>query len=323
MRQVLRAFLLAAALVCVSVAIESASSSAPFQRELETGALQSPEQSPDHGKPAVPPGPADQDLRRRPVKVTRATPIGTVVTRGVLKDQDGDGVVLPDECDFDFSIETSLESGYRRISIEKGSDCTMRIVEVEDVDAVEGAADAQPQADNHIETALPGLLARLWNAFVPGLGAVSGPKRVAGYVWMYGFGGSWDVLTEQRGFIDWSWNYNQNAWSNAIFGYCDPVHYDTGWRAGVCAIRETISAATGPTGYLTRLNEGNFYWLCPSSPTGCYKHTLLNRTSGNTQGIGTCGGAWSGSIVRGVTQSCKVQQPPPCGVGVICWNRNP
>jgi hypothetical protein len=96
------------------------------------------------------------------------------------------------------------------VDLVADEDCAISIANIED--------DSTPTTQiASVPVSPPSLLTRLFNALaellVPPVSAASGPKRVTSYTWMYGYGGTWDWLSETRGYIDWSWD-GSTAWTN-------------------------------------------------------------------------------------------------------------
>jgi hypothetical protein len=137
---------------------------------------------------------------------------------------------------------------------------------------------------------------------------------------MYGFGGYWDDLTEVRGFDDFQWDSEGYVWAARRYDYCSAESYSTGWRSGYCYYRELVSSSKTQIGTTV---EGSFWWLDPPGTTRYYQHSLFNRKVAKPDGSAYCGGWFSGSIVYGWHVACRVQQPPPCGLGVICFETDP
>jgi hypothetical protein len=135
--------------------------------------------------------------------------VGDVIARGNRVDRDRDG--RREACDADFGIRTpEIERGAYRVDLVADEDCAISIANIED--------DSTPTTQiASVPVSPPSLLTRLFNALaellVPPVSAASGPKRVTSYTWMYGYGGTWDWLSETRGYIDWSWD-GSTAWTN-------------------------------------------------------------------------------------------------------------
>ena len=98
------------------------------------------------------------------------------------------------------------------MEIEHDDDCLFSVREIID--------QSTPARQAAVSTDDDGLLARLarkvLDAVAPRLSAASGPKRVTNYVWSYGYGGKWDMLSEVRGSVDFTWT-DTSAWMNAVF----------------------------------------------------------------------------------------------------------
>ena len=102
--------------------------------------------------------------------------------------------------------------GSYQVEIEHDDDCLFSVREIID--------QSTPARQAAVSTDDDGLLARLarkvLDAVAPRLSAASGPKRVTNYVWSYGYGGKWDMLSEVRGSVDFTWT-DTSAWMNAVF----------------------------------------------------------------------------------------------------------
>lgn len=235
-----------------------------------------------------------------------------MIARGTRVDLDGDG--RRDVCDVDFGIQTpNFSSGEYRVDLRADEDCVITVHQLDDrtTSALQAKVSEAPSF-------LARLVSGIGDWIAPRVSAASGPKRTTNYVWMYGYGGTWDMLSEVRGFVDWSWD-STSAWTNASYSYCE-AHNSTLWWMNGCWIR--YQQYNG--GWVEQLTEGNFFWAPYGvGNTHYYVHQLLNDRQGDQYGNGSCSGWYTGSIVAGAAMKCEVVQPPPCGVANICFSTAP
>lgn len=113
--------------------------------------------------------------------------------------------------------------------------------------------------------------------------------------WMYGYGGTWDKLTEDTSAMTFGYD-GSSAWSISGSGNCIP-HSLTGWVNTYC--RAWIDPSSGD---FTQYNvHGDFHWL-----NNYYTHDLWTALDGRKSGSADCSYTYSGSIVSGTTHTCTV-----------------
>lgn len=156
-----------------------------------------------------------------------------------------------DGCNVNVGVQTPWFSrGSYAIDLRADDDCVVRVNDIID------QSDASTTSQAHVAEPSPGPLAKLLKGvrewFMPSLSAAFGPKRLTGYTWMYGYGGTWDMLSEERGFHDFSCD-GTYAFTNAAYGYCEP-HSSTYWYLSGCWIVGFTYSGTD----LYRLDEGIF-----------------------------------------------------------------
>lgn len=123
----------------------------------------------------------------------------------------------------------------------------------------------------------------------------SGQKYINEDYWMYGYGGTWDKLTEDYSEMTFGYDGSQ-AWAISGYGNCIP-HSSTGWVNTYC--RAWIDPSSGD---FTQYNvRGDFHWI-----NNWYTHTLWTALDGRKSGSADCSSVYSGSIVSGTTQTCTV-----------------
>jgi hypothetical protein len=256
--------------------------------------------------------------RTIPVQLTRTHRVGDVVARGNRIDRNRDG--MRETCEADFGIRTpEMERGSYRVDLVADEDCAISIAHIED--------NSTPPAQAATVVGPPSLIARLFNRLAelvaPALSAASGPKRVTSYTWMYGYGGTWDWLSETRGYIDWSWD-GAIAWTNYTYNYCAAHTVTYWWMNGCWYQSQTWNGANG----VEQTVQGNYFWApegMGTTPAGphYYIHQVYNEMWGGKDGTSFCTGWYSGSIVYGVSNACFIAQPPPCGAGNLCFSTAP
>jgi hypothetical protein len=160
---------------------------------------------------------------------------------------------------------------------------------------------------------------RLVQAFFPIAYAQTFSYKTAfNKVWMYGLGGTGDILTEVAGYpydksayAWWTFKYNFSyAQMMENYAYCLPKSYGTGWRHYGCWNREMITTSFAETRHLV---EGNFYFINFDN----YRHQLYNGRGGTSGGTATAWFGFTGQVPGPVTnhtywsfQSCIMY----CGV---------
>ena len=138
--------------------------------------------------------PTPQGFRTRdlpmPIKITRELRPGDIIARGNRVRRGG-----VEDCDFDFGVSIELQEGRRRVSIQRGPNCTAVLTAIEDENVVELQAKAKVPMNP---------LARLWDAFFPSLHAQYWQclgrcrQQVYSHIYMWGGGGYlYDGLTAQ------------------------------------------------------------------------------------------------------------------------------
>jgi hypothetical protein len=270
-----------------------------------------------HGGPGVaaPPDAPIAPPHGAPILIHRGLQPGDVIARGNPKVPNP--ATPDDDCTFDVGIAINIESGSRTVSLIKGPGCTLILDRVDDINVLEGRIARHEQVSQRGMLALlRNYLQPLWNLIEPRVSAASGPRRIQQYAWMYGYGGTSDILTVVKAFSDFSWD-GYNVWVNAAYSYCQP-HNSTGWLMDYCYLYDNVVSSNQSTGPITRRDVGQFEWECAPGP--CYQHQISAQRYGYWDGATTCTAWWVGSIVSGVTERCDVFTPPPCGTGVICFD---
>lgn len=114
-------------------------------------------------------------------------------------------------------------------------------------------------------------------------------------IYMYGWGGTSDKLTERYSQMTFGWDGN-SAWKiSGDDGYC--WWLPDGWSNTACTYYWNPSSGNSVNLY----GEGDFHYLL-----GSWTHSLLTTTSGKKDGSVSCTYGYTGSIVEGVVGSCNV-----------------
>lgn len=123
---------------------------------------------------------------------------------------------------------------------------------------------------------------------------------------MYGFGGSWDHLTNVEGNIYWCWD-GSDAVIQSESGGCWGNSFMT-WQWVVDSCPSPI-LDWGPTSTVRRLKWGDFH-CSPSNQFPCnisnpdgYYHRLNNEITGGANGTASCIAWAQGDYVAGVTKT--------------------
>jgi hypothetical protein len=125
-----------------------------------------------------------------------------------------------------------------------------------------------------------------------------GPTNIEQTVRMYGYGGQSDVLTQKRGWLSFEWFGPDNAQMRNEDGDCYAAGF-TGWANTSCRAGDT---QWGPASAVYRGGEGDFYW----TPGPGYNHALWDSEYGYSNGDTGCYYGYTGSIVAGVYNICRV-----------------
>jgi len=261
---------------------------------------------PSNQPPPNPPGLA--------IKLTRNVQIGSVIAVGNRINRALDG--RRDGCQANFGVETPwFSKGSYTIDLRADEDCVVRVNNV--IDQTDAATTPQARTERPMGV-LAKFLQRAGDWLMPRLSAAFGPKRVTGYTWMYGYGGTWDMLSEERGFHDFSWD-GDNAFTNYAYGYCE-AHNSTDWWNNGCWIYAFNYNGTD----IYRKDYGSFFWA-PYGVQGThyYNHQDWQQRNADRFGNASCIGWYVGDIVNGVAVHCDVEMPPPCGAGNICFTQAP
>jgi len=122
-------------------------------------------------------------------------------------------------------------------------------------------------------------------------------RTARNWTWMYGWGGTWDKLTQVFQLMTFEYYIlsggNRYARITSRSGSCWTSF--TGWSIDACY---SGSYTPGLALYVSSYWMGNFHWLIN------YYHTLYNNITGDPYGNITCYGFFSGSIVSGVLYQC-------------------
>lgn len=112
------------------------------------------------------------------------------------------------------------------------------------------------------------------------------------YIFMYGYGGLWDKLSEVYSQMTWAWNGNL-AWRVGENGWCK-WSAGTGWSNTECIY--WYDPYSGD--WVKKFGRGSFQWISN------YNHTLYTPIFGSKTGVLNCYYYFSGSIVSGTNGSC-------------------
>ncbi len=124
---------------------------------------------------------------------------------------------------------------------------------------------------------------------------LSSQKYITEDYWMYGWGGTWDKLTEDTSSMTFGYD-GSRAWAVSSNGNCIP-HSSTGWVNTYC--RAWIDPSSGD---FTQNNvRGDFHWI-----DNTYSHTLWTALDGRKSGSADCSYVYSGSIVSGTAYTCTL-----------------
>ncbi len=296
----LRCVLSAVATLAITTAFAEAQGPPPQAERSATA-------RPSNQQPPNPPGLAIKLARN--LRIGDVIAVGNRINRAPGRRQDG--------CQVNVGVETPwVSTGSYTIDLRADEDCVLRVNSI--VDHTDAVTTPQARLTERPIGGLATFLQRVNDWLVPRVSAVSGPKRVTGYTWMYGYGGTWDMLSEERGYHDFSWD-GTNAFTNAAYGYCE-AHNSTLWWNNGCWIYAYQYNGTE----LYRKDYGSFFWA-PAGVGGThyYNHQDWNQRNMDRFGNANCSGWYVGDIVYGVAVHCDVAMPPPCGVGVICFTVAP
>jgi hypothetical protein len=146
---------------------------------------------------------------------------------------------------------------------------------------------------------------------------------VQSYVWMYGYGGSWDMRSEVRGWLDFQWT-GSTANELSAYSYCDP-HWSTYWFNVGC-VNFFNQYNVGWTQQTTRGDflPGHLPVIVADRPLRIsIMRTRSSMIAKGQYGNAYCSGYFTGSIVNNATMMCYFSQPPRCGVGGSCFSSAP
>jgi hypothetical protein len=117
-------------------------------------------------------------------------------------------------------------------------------------------------------------------------------------VWMYGYGGTWDVLSALDDVWTFQWD-GTHAWVVYYSHYCT-AHTSTLWVVDACGVAD-FNPGGGYQEATYWTTTGYFHF----TPFNSYHHWLAGFQGGWPDGYRECTHWFGGSIVAGVTNTCE------------------
>lgn len=133
-------------------------------------------------------------------------------------------------------------------------------------------------------------------------------KTVEQTVYMYGWGGKWDRLTEKHGKLHFCWD-GTNAWMDTQDGDCNAPNTLSVWWTWVVDDCLETSVTAGPAPSVERWGRGVYHcdartmWPCSAATPDGYDHNLNDAERSWKDGMGECFFTWTGTIVSGVNHT--------------------
>lgn len=245
---------------------------------------------------------AIQRERPAPVQIHRRVLPGSVIARGTMIDRNRDGVVAPEECQFNYGFEIRLYSGSRTIGIRYEPDCTAVLEDVVDVDVIE-PEDRLALRDPTSPGRVRSLFGRLMDALFPTVHAQAYiNKGVYEHIYTYGGGGpSWDGLTAQQGWLEFRYNGSHANFNSALgyfcvdgrdaYGnsYCRPPMgippMNPAWTGWYGYNPHIVARCYGPSNRVCSHEHTSFFWDWGPPE---FNHTLENVRYGYWNGTVAC-----------------------------------
>jgi hypothetical protein len=224
----------------------------------------------------------------------------------------GDTVALAarqgNDCEFaSTKVRTTVskDGKPRWLAIQVDENCEARVNAKWEGALTDGPHDVTDPLIRKLSMTSPGVLEKLKSSMtsVAPSSALNSYKVSQQYVWMYGYGGTGDVLTQQDGAIGWSYDgtwATLNSHPYNCVGSPEPY-----WRWVVDWCGET-DIQYGPASQVWHTVRGNYH-CDPANQLPCslgsgYYHSLYNAEYGRGDGSSACYFWYSGTIVAGETR---------------------
>jgi hypothetical protein len=207
----------------------------------------------------------------------------------------------------------------RTITVESDSQCTMVVTENSETNTLPRSPAINPIPEHARSNSAPSLLPKFQNVMLEpnNVSLVAGRHvriatarfrrtvarqfafgQVENEVFMYGFGGSGDKLTQKFGILGYEYT-GSSVVVNYANGWCY-IPGNNGWIINSCTFDLGDS---GPGSLVFRQGSGNYHWD-PFYWVPSYNHTLTDYEEAYDTGAGYCNLYFDGSIVLGVGMNC-------------------
>lgn len=223
--------------------------------------------------------------------------VGEILLRGepgVAQDPDGEDVDVCVFPDFMIGLEDVAFGTSKAINLRVDVECNLivadRVAEFEQAARFRGGELLAGPKDYRLRN--------IAAATLPVAPFRRTTSSIYNEVTMYGYGGEWDWLTRNDGYMSYEW-WSEGATHLLSYDTECSAHWITGWVNLSCDDDAFVQEYGDTVG---RMGEGFYLWLANPS---LYSHSLYDMEFGGSWG-GDCYYSFSGGIVAGIYYICSV-----------------